>query len=215
MTATVRALCVGKSASLPDGGRKSAIDKRAVDGPVSIGVLGLAGDHQVDRRFHGGPHMAVHHYPADHYTLWRSELPDVARLGDPGAFGENIHAQGLIEADVFIGDQFRAGTALLEVSMGRQPCNTLQLHFRQPDMVRRIIGNHRCGWYYRVIEEGTAQAGDDLILINRVQEEWSVARAFSLLFDPRFERSQGDAAQLLALPALGPQWQAKASAKVR
>ncbi|TMM50180.1 MOSC domain-containing protein [Qipengyuania marisflavi] len=213
-SATLLALCVGQPQPLA-GGKKSAIDKRPIEGSVHIGTMGLAGDTQVDKRYHGGEHMAVHHYAADHYPYWREQLPGVDPLTNPGAFGENLHASGLTEPDVYIGDRYRLGSALLEVSMGRQPCNTLQRHFARDDMVRRIIANHRCGWYYRVLEEGAAQAGDTFSLVGRPQERWSVDRAFALLFDPKFKRTPGDAQDLLALPALGPKWQAKCTAKRR
>lgn len=214
MNADVLALCVGRR-TLIGGGKRSAIDKRAVEGSVRIETLGLAGDVQGDRRVHGGPHMAVHQYAADHYPYWRAELPDFARLAEPGAFGENLHATGLTENDVFIGDRFRLGTALLEVSMGRQPCATLERFFGQGDMIRRIIANHRCGWYYRVIEEGVAGAGDALTLVERVQEDWSIERAFAALFDPARKPSPAEIDSLLAHPALSPQWQAKAATKRR
>ena len=169
-SAKVTALCTGQPAPLSDG-KISSIDKHAVEGPVRIARLGLEPDTQSDREHHGGEHMAVHHYPADHYPYWREQLPEIERLARPGAFGENIHAGGLTEADVFIGDRLRMGTALLEVSMGRQPCSTLERHFERKDMVRRIVANHRCGWYYRVLEEGSAQAGNTLKLVERAQEQ--------------------------------------------
>ena len=214
MSATVLALCVGRVASI-GGGKRSAIDKRVVEGPVRITTQGLDGDRQGDRRVHGGPHMAVHHYPADHYAFWREELPGLERLAEPGAFGENLHAVGLTEADVYIGDRYRLGGALLEVSMGRQPCATLEGFFGGEPMVRRILANHRCGWYYRVIEEGEAEAGDRLELVERPRSEWSVERAFAVLIDPARAFTDAELDNLLALPALSPQWQAKASAKRR
>lgn len=213
MKAEILALCTGARAPLPDG-KFSSIDKTARKGPVRITKLGLEGDTQTDRKHHGGEHMAVHLYAADHYPYWREELPDVARLAMPGAFGENLHALGLTEADVFIGDRFRMGSAVLELSMGRQPCNTLARHFQRKDMVKRIVANHRCGWYFRVLEEGVAVAGDMLELVERTQEQWSVERAFALLFDPDCESPENEVRDLLAIPALGPQWQAKLQAKL-
>ena len=212
MKAEVLALCSGIGAPLPDG-KISSIDKTAREGPVRITRLGVEGDTQTDRKHHGGEHMAVHLYAADHYPYWREELPDIARLECPGAFGENLHTSGLTEVQVFIGDRFRLGSALLELSMGRQPCNTLARHFQRKDVVKRIVANHRCGWYFRVLEEGVAEAGDTLELTERIQECWSVDRAFALLFDPAYETTDGEVADLLSLPALGPQWQAKLRAR--
>ena len=213
MKAEVLALCIGSRAPLPDG-KLSSIDKTPLGRPVRITRLGLEGDTQTDRRHHGGEHMAVHHYAADHYPYWRREVPDVGRLAHPGAFGENLHALGLTEADVFIGDRFRLGSALLELSMGRQPCSTLARHFQRKDMVQRIVENHRCGWYYRVIEEGTAEAGDMLELVERPQDVWSVKRAFALVFDKRHKASVEATRSLVSLPALGLQWQAKLQSRL-
>ena len=214
MKAELLALCTGKAAPLPDG-KFSSIDKTAVEGPVHITRMGLEGDTQTDRRHHGGEHMAVHLYAADHYPYWCQEIPQVARLATPGAFGENLHTQGLTEGDVFIGDRFRLGSALLELSMGRQPCSTLERHFQRKDMVKRIIANHRCGWYYRVLEEGVAEAGNALVLVERVQDRWSVQEAFALLFDPKRKTPESELRDLLSLAALSPQWQAKLRAKLR
>ena len=213
-SAKVHALCVGQPAKLA-GGKTSSIDKHAVQGSVQIGRMGLAGDTQSDRKHHGGEHMAVHLYATDHYPYWRQEIPEVERLSSPGAFGENLYAEGLTERDVCIGDHFRLGSALLELSMGRQPCSTLERHFQRKDMVRRIIANHRCGWYFRVIEEGTAEAGNLLQLVDRVQSRWNVNDAFGLLFDPDCESTPAQVRDLLSVPQLGPQWQRKLEAKLR
>lgn len=213
MSARLLALCTGRPSPLPDG-KLSAIDKQERLGTVRIGRLGLEGDAQVDRKHHGGEHMAVHHYPADHYDYWRAELPTVGRLASPGAFGENLHATGLTEDDVLIGDRFRVGTALLEVSMGRQPCSTLARHLEQADMVKRIVANGRCGWYYRVIEEGEAKAGDLFERVTTGAEGWTIARAFALLFEPKRMPDRAEIAEFVALPALGPIWREKAEAKI-
>ncbi len=210
--ACVLALCLGPPAPLPDG-KISSIDKHAADGPVRVLRLGLEGDTQSNRKYHGGEHMALHHYPADHYSHWLGELPAIARLKRPGAFGENVHARGLTESAVMIGDRFRLGSALLEVSMGRQPCVTLARHFQHDGMVAHILANHRCGWYYRVLEEGNAQAGDTLSLVERVQDRWSIERAFVLLFDRARSRIPGEVSDLLSLAALAPDWRKKAAAR--
>lgn len=213
MNVTALALCTGAPAPLPDG-RSSAIEKRAREGEMRILRLGLEGDAQADLRNHGGPDMAVHHYPVEHYAYWREVLPMVERLNTPGAFGENIHASGLVEGDVHIGDRFRFGTALLEVSMGRQPCSKLESHFGQPELVRRIIENGRCGWYYRVLEEGSARAGDSLELVERGDPHWTVERAFALLFRPSRQPSRQEMEEFVKLPALGPAWRAKGLARL-
>ena len=123
MRVTIEAVLVGRVAPLASTGKPSGIDKSVSAGPVRIGVEGLDGDEQADRRNHGGPEKAVHHYPLDHAPAWRADLPGAPALVErPGAFGENLSTHGLTEADICIGDLWRAGTALLQVSQARQPC---------------------------------------------------------------------------------------------
>ncbi len=206
----VHALCTGTPQPFKDD-ETSAIDKRPVDGPVAIRRLGLAGDEQADRKHHGGPDMAVHHYPRDHYPGWAEWLGGHDLLMLDAAFGENIVAEGLVESDVHIGDRFRLGTALLEISQPRQPCWKIEHRFGRKGMVKRIIGQHNCGWYYRVIEDGTAQAGDRLERVATGHARWSVARLFAALYDPAHEASAEELHEIAGLEQLSSQWRQKAA----
>src|SRR3546814_5998980 len=103
----------------------------------------------------------------DHYPAWREDIGDSPLLHVPGAFGENISTRGLDEDNVCLGDRFELGSALLEVSQGRQPCWKLNDRFGVPDMVRRVQSSGRTGWYYRVLRPGTARAGEPLRLASR------------------------------------------------
>jgi MOSC domain-containing protein YiiM len=164
------------------GEEMSAIGKQAVSGTVEIGLLGLTGDEQADKEFHGGVEMALHHYPHDHYQHWRWEIGDHPLLDLPGAFGENLSTDGLTEAQVWIGDRFRLGTALVEVSQGRQPCWKIDHKFARNGMTARVMETARAGWFYRVLEPGRAAEGDVLELVERGHEEWDVARVFRAIF---------------------------------
>ena len=182
---------------------RSAIDKRPLDGRVEIGELGFAGDEQGDPRVHGGPDKAVHHYAFDHYRAWRADIGDSPLLQAPGAFGENISTRGLDEGNVCLGDRFALGTALLEVSQGRQPCWKLNDRFGMPDMARRVQASGYTGWYYRVLRPGAAQAGDLLRLEARPHPDWPLQRLNRLLFDRVLARDALEPA--LDLP-LVPSW---------
>ena len=120
------------------------------------------------------------------------------------AFGENISTLGMTERDVCIGDVYALGSARLQVSQGRQPCLTLNIRFGRKDMARRMQETMRCGWYYRVLEEGDAMPGDALRLIERPREGWPLARVFALLY----ERTQAydELAEMAALPELAESW---------
>jgi MOSC domain-containing protein YiiM len=205
MSVIVRAVLAGKIAPLGRHGVPSGIDKRPVDGPIAITFTGLSGDAQGDSRHHGGPEKAVHHYPFDHYAHWRAEHPDLAwRLAQPGAFGENISTDGLIEADVCIGDIYRLGTALVQVSQGRQPCWRLNERFDDPRMARRVQERGRTGWYYRVLEAGHVAAGDMISLVECPAEGWTLERVLHVLH--RDTLNAESLARLAELPQLAASW---------
>lgn len=164
------------------GEERSAIVKHPVAGPVAVRPLGLAGDEQGDKVHHGGVEMAIHHYPHDHYAVWRQELGPHELLAAPGGFGENLTTDGLTEDEVWIGDRFRLGSALVEVSQGRQPCWKIDHKFQRKGITARVVETVRCGWYYRVLEPGMVAEGDTLELLERGHEGWSVALAFRTMF---------------------------------
>ena len=154
LSATVDAVLAGRAVAFTRSGSRSAIAKTELRGPQRVTLLGIAGDEQGDPRVHGGPDKAVHHYPADHYARWRADVGAHPLLEAPGAFGENISTHDVTEASVHLGDRFRLGTALVEVSQSRQPCWKLSDRFAIADMARRVQDSGRTGWYYRVLEEG-------------------------------------------------------------
>ena len=177
----VTALCAGRGQPIASG-KVSAIAKQPVSGPVRITRLGLAGDTQMDRRYHGGPDMAVHCYPQDHHAFWRDQIGDHPLLDEPGCFGTNLALSGLTERDVMIGAHFRLGSALLEACQPRQPCSTIEQHFAHPGMVKTIVANGRCGWFFRVLEEGVAEAGDRLTLLEEGTPGWPMLRVFHAVY---------------------------------
>jgi MOSC domain-containing protein YiiM len=209
----VVALMVGGPAPLPDG-KLSAIAKSHVPGPVRIGRLGLAGDVQVDRRHHGGPEMAVHIYPLDHHDFWRGRLGDHPLLDDPGAFGGNLAVSGLDETQVRIGQRFRLGTALLEVSQPRMPCATIERRFGRKKMVAAILESGRCGWYFRVIEEGDALPGDALTPIAASGSPHTVRETFLALANPARATDSALLRDLASCAFLSAEWRGKAEAKI-
>ncbi|MBM3096184.1 MOSC domain-containing protein [Ensifer sp. T173] len=200
----LNALLVGSLTAIDERGTQSGIDKKPVAGALHLSPTGFVGDHQGDLKRHGGIEKAVHHYPGDHYRLWRSEIGPAAVLDHPGAFGENLSTSGLTEDDVAVGDRFRLGRALLEVSQGRQPCWKLNKRFGQSDMARRVQQSGRTGWYYRVIEEGRVCAEDALALVERRYPTWTIRRLWHYLYVDTMNR---DALQEIAnLDILPTNW---------
>jgi MOSC domain-containing protein YiiM len=213
LTARVEALLIGQPR--PFGDTMSAIAKTPVAGPVAIGVMGLAGDAVAEPDVHGGADKALHLYPRDHYPFWRRHVGPHALLDAPGAFGENIAAWGLTEDRCCIGDRFTLGTALVEISHGRQPCWKLDLRFGDPSIVRTVVATGRCGLYLRVIHAGEAAAGGVMSLVDRPHPEWTVARVFDLLIAGGHRRDPGAVAALAALPALAEAWRSRAAELAR
>lgn len=192
------------------GAEHSAIAKRAVAGRVYIGRFGLEGDSQADPVHHGGADKAVHLYVQDHYPFWREFTGGHPLLGTPGAFGENIAASGMSEEAICLGDRFRLGTALLEVSHGRQPCWKLDHRFGRKDIMATIVRTGKCGLYFRVIEEGEAEAGEDMRLIDRSLPDWSIRRLFHLLIGGGAKGDMAAVRALAGMPVLADAWRERA-----
>jgi len=204
----IQSLHVGQVGELQPGNIASAIAKRPVHAAVAVTHFGLEGDQQADRQHHGGYDKALHHYPAEHYAAWRQEFPDQAALFEPAGFGENISTLGMTEADVCLGDVFRLGTAIVQVSQGRQPCAKLNLRFGVPEMLLRVKETGRTGWYYRVLTEGLVRPGDSLVLMDRPEPFWSLSRVWDVLFGAK--RDEPGLHILAGHPLLGQSWQDRA-----
>lgn len=166
---------VGRPRRVEWGGRqvRSAIWKAPVAGRVRVTRLNLEGDKQSDLRVHGGPDKAVYVYPSEHYAYWARELPGTELPW--GAFGENLTTEGLLEAEVRIGDAFRVGSAEFRVTQPRMPCYKLMVRFDREDMVQRFLDSGRSGFYLAVVEEGEVGAGDAIERVARAEGEVTVA----------------------------------------
>jgi MOSC domain-containing protein YiiM len=144
----------------------TAIFKAPVQGQVMMRTLDLDGDRQADLSVHGGPYKAVYAYPVEHYSFWRTELPEMELRW--GAFGENLTTEGLDESGTHIGDRFRIGAATVMVTQPRVPCFKLAAKFRRDDILKRFLSSGRSGFYFSVVEEGLIAAGDT---IERIHED--------------------------------------------
>ncbi|HET7488641.1 MAG TPA: MOSC domain-containing protein [Acidimicrobiales bacterium] len=196
---------VGAPKTIEWEGRKvrTAIEKHPVEGPVEVKGVNLAGDDQADRRVHGGEHKAVYAYGAEDYAWW-SELFGV-ELG-PGTFGDNLTVEGFDLRDAWVGERWRVGSCLLEVSEPRMPCFKLGARMGTADFVELFGRVGRFGTYLRIVEEGSLAAGDGVEVVSRPEDQLTVAD---------LARSQeGDDAALLARvaahPAVSEGWAARA-----
>ncbi|MEC3911144.1 MOSC domain-containing protein [Sphingobium sp. CR2-8] len=206
---TIDALLVGKPVPFR-GDDYSAIAKQPVIGPVRITWNGFEHDAVADPVHHGGWDKAIHLYPQDHYGWWRTRKPDEPLLDRPGAFGENIASRGLTETDICLGDRFSLGSAVVEVSHGRQPCWKLDHRFGARDVMATIVKTARSGLYFRVVQEGEARAGTPMELLQRPLPDWSIARIFQLLIGGGHKRNPDAVHTLAHMPVLAEAWRERA-----
>ncbi|MEM9364428.1 MAG: MOSC domain-containing protein [Planctomycetota bacterium] len=185
----------------------TAFWKGSVSRPLPLRTLGLEGDQQADQKHHGGIDKAVCVYSGDHFGTWRSELVDLlpsAESFSAGAFGENFTITGWTEDDVCIGDRWRVGEALVEVSQPRQPCWKLASRWGIVDLPKCVIRNGATGWYLRVIAEGLVGPSDTIELCQRVAPNWTVRRANEVMYHSRKDREL--TRQLASLEVLSAAW---------
>jgi MOSC domain-containing protein YiiM len=206
MNAVLRTLLVGMPTEIIDDqgpAWRSGFVKRPVLGPVRLTREQLTGDGQEDRSVHGGPEKAMLVYCADHYPLWNAELGR-DDLGD-GAFGENLAVVGMDERTVAIGDVYRIGSAVIQVSQPRQPCWKLARRCRLPTMPAKAIATGRLGWYVRVLEPGEIRAGDHLDPSERPSPDWTIHRINRLYFAPK-PADRAPLADLITRPGVSPEF---------
>ncbi|CNE28720.1 6-hydroxyaminopurine reductase [Yersinia nurmii] len=185
------------------GSSPSAIGKRQTDGSLMLKPLGLEGDEQAETRFHGGPDRALCHYPREHYAHWRQQFPEQADSFTAPAFGENISTEGLTEQNVYIGDIFRWGEALIQVTQPRSPCYKLNFHFAIEDLSVLMQQTGLCGWLYRVISPGKVSDEQPIELVTRCSDI-SVAEAIAIAFHMPFDEEEYH--RLLGAAGLSASW---------
>jgi MOSC domain-containing protein YiiM/ferredoxin-NADP reductase len=178
--------------------------KQLVHGPRMVRRLNIDGDGQGDLAGHGGEHRAVLVYQIDSYHYWQRQLgrDDFTY----GQFGENFTVDGLPDQEVCIGDRYRIGQALFEVTQPRVTCYRVGIRMGEPKMAALLVAHGRPGFYLRVVEEGEVQAGDQIVQVAAGPGHMSVSEVDALLYKPDHPRCQIERA--LRIPALSPGWRA-------
>ena len=186
----------------------TGIWKDAVQGRCRVGRLNLDGDGQGDLAGHGGEQRAVFVYQIESYRYWQEQL----RRSDfvYGQFGENFTVEGLPDDGVYIGDRYRIGGALFEVTQPRVTCYRVGIRMNEPRMAAFLTSSGRPGFYFRILEEGEVGAGDEIVKVDEGKERMSVAEVNALLYSPQHPRDRLERASGIA--ALSPGWRSSFAA---
>ncbi len=189
-----------KSSLREDQGRSwtSGIFKAPVSGPVKVRTANLEGDGQANLQVHGGPDRAVLMFAASNYAQFGREVT-------PGFFGENLTIEGPDETEICLGDRWGNERVTFEVSQPRIPCINLARRQNDPTIVARVLKARAGGWYCRVIQEGTIEAGTALRLMSRPHPEWTVCSAIEAYLDNN--------SSLLVVQALSALWRERLASK--
>src|SRR6184192_71342 len=179
----------------------TAVWKDAVHGRRKVGRLNIDGDGQGDLQGHGGEHRAVLVYQIDSYRYWERELGRKDFVF--GQFGENFTVDGLSDEEVCIGDQYRIGSALFEVTQPRVTCYRVGIRMNEPRMPALLTLSGRPGFYFRVLREGEVGSGDEIVKVGEAKERMSVAEINALLYSPNHARARLEHALRIEALSLG------------
>lgn len=169
----INRLYAGSAQTLEPSGQRTGIYKNPIR-KARVGLLGIEGDVQVDKRYHGGPDKALHQFAVGSYTHITTHYPSLADKAIPGSIGENLTIEGMSETTVCIGDTYRLGKVLVQVSEPRQPCWKINARYEVEKLSEFIEQRRIAGWYYRVLETGAMIVGDEVVLIERVNEQITI-----------------------------------------
>lgn len=195
---------VGLPAVITTGNRNvtTGIFKSPRSERIRVHNLGLEGDGQADLENHGGIHKAVYSYPVEHYAYWSRELG--RNDFSFGQFGENFTVEGFTEENVHVGDMFRVGDVLLEVTQPRVPCYKLAIRMNLPEFPKLFAASGRTGFYQRVLSQGEVGAGDVLERVKIDPRGVTVKELMDVMYFKRENLELMERA--VAIPALTPSW---------
>lgn len=207
----IRSLNVSKPVEVEHQGKtvRTGIFKKPVADARYLSTVNFAGDEQADLRFHGGPDKAVCVYPFERYAYWEKKLGITLDLG---AFGENLTTEGMLEEEICIGDRFRLGEAVVQVSQPRQPCFKLGVKHGLPELPLEIQRTGYTGYYFRVLQEGAVQPSDQLERIDKHPAGVTLAFANRVMHGDK-EDAEG-IRRVLAVEELSASWRETLTARL-
>ncbi|WP_026810187.1 MOSC domain-containing protein [Arenibacter latericius] len=158
---------------------QTGIFKYPTNHPLFLGETDVEKDIVVDRKHHGGIHKACFLFASEHYNYWKTIYPHLN--WDWGMFGENLTTQGMNDSTTRIGDIYRIGTALVQISTPREPCYKLKVRFKDPDIIEKYLEYGQPGTYVRVLEEGNLRKGDAIELVEQSENTLTVKECFTII----------------------------------
>jgi MOSC domain-containing protein YiiM len=185
----------------PETVHQSAIARTPVAAALELGLVGFKGDQVADTKHHGGPDKAVNVYALEHYAHWEDRL---GRTLTHPSFGENFTVAGLLETDVCIGDTFRVGSSVVQVSQPRVPCFKPAALHHEPRLTKWIEDSGFTGWYFRVLEPGLVAPGDELVRLEPSKHGVSITEANRIMHRDQYDRAGLE--KLLSIPELALAW---------
>ncbi|TQR28838.1 MOSC domain-containing protein [Lysinibacillus sphaericus] len=209
--AMIHTLAIGMPKELHYSNERSmitGIEKRKVQ-EVYLSARGFEGDDVADKKHHGGPDRAVCLYSAEHYIQWEQEL------GKPlptAAFGENLTVTNMLEADICIGDIYKIGDAVIQVTQGRVPCSTIDKYAEANTLLKRLIETGYTGFLARVLEEGTICADSKIELVEKHPEGISVLHCNEVYFKNKDALAMK---RIQVVDALAEDWKQKLEKRVQ
>ena len=209
--ATIHTLAVGMPKELHYGNGRSmitSIEKREVH-EVYLATQGFEGDDVADLKHHGGPDRAVCLYPMEHYIQWEKEFDKKLPIA---AFGENLTVTNMLEVDVCIGDVYKVGDAIIQITQGRIPCSTIDKYTEANTLLKRLIETGYTGYLARVLDEGTIRIDSTIEIVERHPARLSVLHCNEVYFknnDPLAMK------RIQAVDVLAEDWKQKLEKRIR
>ena len=155
---------------------ETGIFKVPVNQPVFLGAEVVENDAIIDRKHHGGIEKAVYGYSQNHYEYWKELYPNLD--WDYGMLGENLTISNLEETEIYVGNTYKLGEVLLEVTKPREPCYKLGIRFGTQEIVKQFWNSTKCGVYFKVLQTGNVKVGDELILVHQDENSPTIAEVY-------------------------------------
>ncbi|HEY9221091.1 MAG TPA: MOSC domain-containing protein [Lutibacter sp.] len=155
---------------------ETGIFKYPVNQPIFLGTEDVENDAVIDRKYHGGIEKAVYGYSQNHYEYWKGLYPNLD--WNYGMFGENLTISDLEESEIFVGNTYKLGEVLLEVTKPREPCYKLGIRFGTQKILKQFWNSTKSGIYFKVLQTGNVSVGDELILVNKAENSPTIAEVY-------------------------------------